>query len=171
MRVTNIYLRHSPKHVMNEAIEEFGRKYCLALDPFHLFAHRVQPPRTESKVEIVSLVFDIVEIMGEGRFAQERVEMLQRRLRRAGQRLILDENEFRRLLAEERLLERVERVSDRTVTRRKSVDPREDGAAWLEAEHSGEFEGVLAHQQLDRIHDPGDGAHAADESRLRKELR
>ena len=41
---------------MDEAIEEFGRQYRLPLDPFDLFAHRMQPPCAESEVEIVGLM-------------------------------------------------------------------------------------------------------------------
>jgi hypothetical protein len=43
--------------------------------------------------------------------------------------------------------------------------------AGLESEHAGQFERILPHQRFDRIHHPGNIAHAADNLGVREKLR
>ena len=155
---------------MLEAAKQLGRQDGLALDPVNASTNDVQPGRAQREVEGVGVVFDVVEVVREIRLAEHGVDMLHRAERGAGEGFVLDEEKAAALFAEEPFLERVEGETDQPVAGRDPVDPGVDGVARLEAEHAGQLEGVLADEALDRVHDPGDAAHAADHPRVGKQL-
>jgi hypothetical protein len=60
-----------PEHIAGKSVEQVRRQHSLPLYPFNPTAHRMQPARAQSEIEVVSFTLHILEIMGEIRFDRQ----------------------------------------------------------------------------------------------------
>ena len=69
--LTGIELGHGPECIIDEAMEQFGRQNALAVNPADFATYGMQVRGTQRQVKLISLVFDIVEIMGIPRLVEK----------------------------------------------------------------------------------------------------
>ena len=107
--------RIAPEHIAIEASKQGRWQNGLAFQPLDPPAHGARTARAEREIEIVRLIIDGIEIMGEGRFIQQRIQMPHRIGRRARQRLVFHQNEFARFFPVKPLAQGIERVTDQPI--------------------------------------------------------
>lgn len=65
--------RWAPEHVIAEAVEQLGQ-HGLAGDELDFASDGVEPWRTQGQIELVGVVFDVVEVVADPWFTDEVVD-------------------------------------------------------------------------------------------------
>ena len=157
-------LQVAPERELSVAPEQVGRQDGGARSRLHLAVHAMQAVEPELGIELRRVVLDAGEIVGERRLAEELVDQREHVGRAHGEKLVFDQDDAVGEFRVAGLAQRVPRIADQAVGMRQRLHPRVDGRALgRAAEQAGVLERVVAKLALERIHDPGDVAHAADQ--------
>src|ERR1700758_1762019 len=75
----DIVLRIHPKRLVRKAPEDVAREDRLAFDRLHLWPNGMQTGHADAGIELVSVVFDVVEVVLEPRLVKEVINRAHRR--------------------------------------------------------------------------------------------